>query len=110
MEIYNIGTNDFNAYLICGEKNVIIDTVPKIHTSEFLKNLSDHIGIYEIDYIIFTRTTPDAVGAFSALIQQNPKLSVFASIAGLKNLKEIINSDFCENVVKNEASIDLGED
>ncbi len=110
MKIYNIGVNGFNAYLLCGKKNVIIDTVPKIHITEFFKNISEHISLFELDFIIFTRTTPDAVGVFSALLKELPKLSVFASVAGLKNLKEIANVNFCENVVKNEGILDLGED
>ena len=105
MEIYNIGVNNFNSYLVCGEKNIIIDTVPQGLVNEFFDNLTEYVSVDEIDYIVFTRTTPDCTGCLKEILLKNPLISVYATVAGLKNLKEIINSDFSENVIKNDAKL-----
>lgn len=104
-EIYNIGTEAFNSYLICGEKNIIIDTVPHRLKKEFFLNINKYLNISEIDFVIFTRTTPDAAGCIEELIVQNPSIGIYATTAGLKNLKEIMNLSFSENVIKNEGKL-----
>lgn len=104
-EILNVGVEDYNSYIIVGEKNILIDTVPEDFQDEFIGNLHD-----TVDILVMTRTTPDAAGCVNALIRSNPDIEVFATVAGLKNLKEIVNAPFNENLIKNDAFIDLGED
>ena len=105
MEIYNIGVNGFNSYLICGEKNIIVDTVPYNYINEFFENLEKHTKASEVDYVVFTRTNPDCTGGLKELLFRKPQILVYATVAGLKNLKEIINADFPENVIKNDAEL-----
>lgn len=109
-KIKNIGVEGFNSYLILAEKNVIIDTVPERFYDEFLKNIEKNISPFEIDYLVMGRTTPDASGSVKKLISKNKNIEVFATVAGLKNLKEILNQSFNENLIKNEVELDLGCD
>ena len=110
VKIKNIGVGEYNSYLILGEKNVIIDTVPERFCDEFFRNIKENISVSEIDYLVMGRTTPDASGCVKRLILENEKLGVFATVAGLKNLKEITNKSFNESLIKNEGELDLGED
>lgn len=104
-KIYNIGVNGFNSYLICGEKNIIIDTVPYKFQDEFFENLEKYKEVSEIDFVVFTRTTPDCTGALKELFSKNGHIEAYATVAGLKNLKEITNMRFSEQVIKNDGEL-----
>lgn len=109
-KIKNIGVKGFNSYLILGEKNTVIDTVPEKFADEFLKNIEENIPVCKIDYLVMGRTSPDASGCVKKLLSKNENIEVFSTVAGLKNLKEITNQSFNENLIKNEAVLDLGTD
>lgn len=104
--ICNVGMSGFNSYLIIDEKTVLIDTVPEKYQNDFFENIKKHT--IKPDYLVFTRTTPDATGCVSKLLLEYPDLKVIASVAGLRNLKEIINAPFNENVAKNNEELNLG--
>lgn len=110
VKIENIGVKDFNSYLIMGDCNIIIDTVPEMYFNEFIENIEKNISLSEIDFLVMGRTTPDATGCVRDLILKNSDLNVFSTVAGLKNLKEITNLSFFENVIKNEGYIKITED
>lgn len=102
-EVLNIGVRGYNSYII--NKHIVIDTVPEKFLAEFSRNLPE-----KVDILIMTRTTPDASGCVKAMLLKNPKMQVYSTVAGLKNLKEITNTVFDEKLIKNEGFIDLGED
>jgi len=99
---------DHRAYLICGEKKALIDGVPEQYTEEYLQNIEKISPVSEIDYLIFTHTEQAYTGAFSEILKKNPNITVIATVAGLRNLKEQQNAEFCEEVAKNAAVLDLG--
>ena len=105
IKILNVGVENYNSYIIAGEKNILIDTVPEEFQEEFIGNLQ-----CMVDILVMTRTTPDAAGCVEALLRKNPEMEIFSTVAGLKNLKEILNTPFNEKLIKNDAFIELGED
>ncbi len=108
--IRNIGVGEFNSYLILGKKNIIIDTVPEKLIDSFLENIKKHIPVSKVDCLVMGRTTPDASGCVKKLVLENGNIEVFSTVAGLKNLKEILNIGFREALIKNEGELDLGWD
>lgn len=106
-EIYNVGVCGFNSYLIIDEKTVLIDTVPEKYSQEFFENINKYTK--KIDFVIFNRTTPDATGCVCELLKCYPYINVIASVAGLRNLKEIINLQFNEMVAKSGAELNTGK-
>ncbi len=107
--LYNVGTKEYNSYLILDNKNILIDTVSEECFEEFKQNIEKYIKISEIDMIFLTRTEPAAVGCVKKLIEINNNISLAASVAGLRNLKEILNCEFCGVLAKEREVINIGQ-
>lgn len=97
-----------NAYVVKGEKTALIDTAPQCCQDEFLKKVEEITDVSKIDYIICNHTEQNHSGIVEKLLEINPKAKVTATIAGLRNLKEITNIQFNELVAKDGMKIDLG--
>jgi len=101
-EIINVGiAPDYNAWLVKSERNVLIDAVPVEFSDKYIKNIEEHIGVNDIDCFICNHASPERAGALISLLDKKAELPVFATVAGLRNIKEIINRDFCGEICKN---------
>lgn len=98
----------YNAYLIKGEKNVLIDTVHESFLDEYLENVESIVPWKEIDYIVINHTEPDHSGSLQRILQINPDITIIASAAGSKFLKNLTNIDFKNIVAKDGDAIDIG--
>lgn len=107
-DIYNVGVNGNNAYLIIGEKTALIDTVLKEQSNDLIKNIEEITPVSKIDYLILNHTEQDKSGAVGAVLEENPDIEIIATVAGLRNLKEMLNHGFNERVAKDNAVLDLG--
>ncbi len=99
----------YNAYLVKGNKTALIETVHDKLMESFIKNIEEIMPVEELDYLICNHTEPDHSGCVKAILERNPSIEVIGSIAAIKNLKEITNMAFKENVAKEGMEIDLGE-
>jgi len=61
-----------NAYLIKEEKNVLIDTVWKPHSTEFVDNLQSEIDLKKIDFSVTNHGEVDHSGSLPALLEKIP--------------------------------------
>lgn len=94
-----------NYTIITGdEKTALVNTVPDECVQEFVKTLP----CGRLDYIVFTNTDKRRTGALEELLRRFPDAEIIASAAGIRNLHEILNSDFRERVAKDSEIIDLG--
>ncbi len=115
--VYNIGLEcgaDFcgkrcNAYLITGDKNIIIDTVPKEFENEFESSVEKYISVSEIDCVFLLSVLPERAGAIEKLLVKNPDITVYATAAGIRNLTEITGRQFKSVICKNGVEITLGD-
>ncbi|MBQ2663738.1 MAG: FprA family A-type flavoprotein [Clostridia bacterium] len=106
--IYNVGAGGNNAYLITGEKIALIDTVLKDFADDLITNIEQITPVTKIDYLICNHTEQNKSGAVGPLLEKNPDIEVIATVAGLRNLKEMLNRGFNEQVAKDDAILDLG--
>lgn len=58
----------YNAYLITGEKNVLVETVEVNFFDEYLNNIQSVVDISKIDYLIMNHTEPDHSGSVAKQI------------------------------------------
>ena len=65
-----------NAYLIEEEKTVLIDTVWKPHSSEFIDNLESEIDLNTIDFIVCNHGEVDHSGSLPALMEKIPNTPI----------------------------------
>lgn len=103
--IYNVGTEHNNAYLVKGEKTALIDT-PIF--GNYIENVEKIIPVSEIDYLVINHSEYDRVCYFAEVLEKNPNIEVVATAATLRNLKLIFNIPFKEHLAKDEAMLDLG--
>ncbi len=99
----------YNSYLIKDKKTVLIDSVKKNYTSEFLRGLKELIELKKLDAVIALHGEPDHSGALSRLLAEVPDIPVYCSAMGRKTLQGHYHKDWNFQVVKTGDTLDLGE-
>lgn len=77
----------YNAYIA---DSTLIDTVPQ----ELADKLLEKIDCSQLDAVIINHSEPDHSGALPHILRKNPNINVVGTPGTLRNLKEIVNSDF----------------
>ena len=90
----------YNAYLVTGEKNVLIETVHADYFEEYLDNIRQVLPLEQVDYLIMNHNEPDHSGSVAKLLELAPNLTIFCTAAGKKHLEDITNRAFPVQVVK----------
>lgn len=98
-----------NAYLIQEEKTVLIDTVWKPHSTEFVDNLASEIDLNKIDFIVMNHGECDHSGALPALMEKIPDTPIYCTANAVKSLTgQYHHPEWNFNVVKTGDSVDIG--
>lgn len=99
----------YNAYLILGEKNILIDTVKEKFTEELLANISRIIDPKKIDIVISNHTEMDHSGGIPKVMhiigEDKP---LYCSKMGEKNLRSHFNREFNYQVVGSGDELKVG--
>lgn len=98
----------YNSYLIKEEKIVLIDTVWKPFSKEFVENLSKEVDLNKIDYIITNHAEIDHSGALPELMEKIPETPIYCTANGVKSIKGHYHKDWNFQVVKTGDTLDLG--
>ncbi len=98
----------YNAYLITGKKNVLVETVHEDYFEEYIYNIGCLVDISNIDYIIMNHTELDHSGSLTKLLEINSNITVVCTPAAEKYLKSITNRDFKCKTVKHKEKIEIG--
>ena len=100
----------YNAFLVLGEKNILIDTVKEKFCDELLDNISRIIDPKEIDIVISNHTEMDHSGGIPKVLHRIGKdKPVYCSKMGAKNLKSHFNRDFNFQVVSSGDELKIGD-
>jgi len=98
----------YNAFLIIGDKNILVDTVKAPFKDELLSRISLVIEPEKIDYIISQHAEMDHSGCLTDIIETVKPEKVFTSKMGTKVLKEHFDFDFDLTPVANGETVELG--
>lgn len=99
----------YNAYIVKGkEKTALIEISKETFFDEFLERVKSVCDPSEIDYIVVNHTEPDHTGALAKLLELTPNATIVGSQMAIKFLKDITNSEFKSQAVKDNDEIDLG--
>ena len=98
----------YNSYLIKEEKIVLIDTVWKPFSKEFVENLSKEVDLNKIDYVIANHAEIDHSGALPELMEQIPETPIYCTANGVKSIRGHYHKDWNFQVVKTGDTLDLG--
>ena len=74
--------SSYNSFLIQEEKTVLIDTVLRPFSAEFIKNLAREIDLLSIDFIVCTHSEPDHSGALPDLMNIIPNTPIYCTENG----------------------------
>ncbi|MEL4105577.1 FprA family A-type flavoprotein [Oscillospiraceae bacterium WX1] len=99
----------YNAYLLKGEKNVLIDTVHARHFEEYIENVKSLVDLKSLDYIILNHNEPDHSGSLERLIKIAPQIQILTSPAGKIYLPFITNDPMINmRAVRDGETLDIG--
>jgi flavorubredoxin len=98
----------YNAYLIIGDKNILIDTVKAPFLDEMMARIASVIKPEDIDYIISDHSEMDHTGALPATVAAVKPDKVFASVMGVKALARHYHMDREIVAVKDGETKQLG--
>ncbi|NLI61655.1 MAG: anaerobic nitric oxide reductase flavorubredoxin [Clostridiales bacterium] len=101
--------SSYNSYLIRDEKTVLIDTVWKPFTEEFLENLKKEVDLNDIDYIIINHAEIDHSGALPELMREIPDTPIYCTSNGIKSLKGHFHQDWNFVPVKTGDTLNIGQ-
>lgn len=99
----------YNAYLILGEKPILIDTVKLPFCGQMLERIASVIDPQKIQYIISNHAEMDHSGSIPELIKLINPEKIFASKIGVQTLNEHFNLDFPITAVNNGENLQLGD-
>jgi len=72
----------YNAYLLKDEKNVLVDTVKHTFAAELERNISEIVGLDELDYIIVNHLEMDHSSALPRIVEKAKNAKVIVSQRG----------------------------
>lgn len=98
----------YNAYLVRGERTVLIETVWAPFADEFIQNLQQEIDLADIDYIVANHGEVDHSGALPQLMRLMPETPVYCTSNAVKSLKGQYHQDWNFRTVKTGDRLDIG--
>ncbi|MBF0224639.1 MAG: flavodoxin domain-containing protein [Desulfobacterales bacterium] len=124
--IYNIGVIDwnirdfhgysthqgttYNAFLILGEKNILIDTVKKDFSDQLIENISKIIDPKKIDCVISNHTEMDHSGSLPRVMHKiGEEKPLYCSKMGEKNLKKHFSQNWNYKPVESGEELKIGD-
>jgi len=99
----------YNAYLIMGEKTILVDTVKAPFKDEMLSRIASAIDPQRIDYLISNHSEMDHSGCLPEVIEKVKPEKVFASAMGVKALADHFHLDREIQAVRDGERMRLGD-
>ncbi len=101
--------SSYNSYLIRDEKTVLMDTVWRPFSKEFMQNLKKEIDLNKIDYIIVNHAEPDHSGALPDLMKEIPNTPIYCTKNAVKSIKGHYHQDWNFVEVKTGDKLNIGK-
>lgn len=102
----------YNSYLIKGEKNIVLDTVDKRATNEWVKNLEEELQGEKVDYLVVSHLEPDHSYNIKLLADKYPEMKIIGNAMTFKLLPQFFNIENIEDrkvVVSEAEKLTIGE-
>ena len=99
----------YNSYLVCDEKNAIIDLSKEMLSDDYLAQLAEVFDISELDYVVINHMEPDHSGALQRLLAIAPDVTLLGMPKTVLMLKDFYG--ITENVerLSTGQELSLGE-
>ena len=126
--IFNVGVNDtnirlfegqykvldgmsYNSYLIKDKQNVLLDTIDKNVTKEWLNNLEKELNGEKINYLIVSHMEPDHAYNIELLASKFPEMKIVGNVNTFNMIKRFFDLDIDSRkvIVKEGDTLNIGE-
>ena len=74
----------YNAYVVCGERTALIDTVDACYTGRLLANVRERLGERPLDYLVINHMEPDHSASIAAVRQAYPDVRIVGNAKTLQ--------------------------
>lgn len=101
--------SSYNAYLIRGEKNVLVDTVWAPFSDVFVSKLSELIDLNDIDTVVINHAEIDHAGALPVLMRHIPDTPIVCSKKGIETIQGHYHQNWNLQVVNTGSKIPAGD-
>ena len=127
-DIVNIGVNDreitlfegqyelekgmaYNSYVILDEQVVVMDTVDRRATAEWMKNLEEALGTRKVDYLVIQHMESDHGGSIMQLVERFPDMKLVGNAKTLQMFGQFfdISPDDKAVTVKEGDTLSIGK-
>ena len=101
----------YNSYVIKDDKNVIMDTVDRRATSEWIENVEDTIKGENVDYLVVSHIEPDHSANIEFLAKKYPEMKIVLSQKASEMIGQFFDTDLSNRfvVVKEGDIIEFGK-
>lgn len=101
----------YNSYIIKSNKNIILDTVDKIATNNWYKNMENYLKGEDVDYLIVTHLEPDHGYNIKSLTDRYPNMKIIGNQTTFKFMSQFFDIENLEQrkiLVKDNDTLTLG--
>lgn len=101
----------YNSYIIKDEKNVVMDTVDKRETNEWLENIETSLNEENIDYLVISHLEPDHSANIQLIAEKYPNMKIILNQRTESMMKQFFDMDLSSRyiIVKEGDIIGIGE-
>lgn len=97
----------YNSYVILDDRNVVVDTVDKSKTAEWLDNVAKALGGSKPDYLLIQHMEPDHGGSIQAFVEAYPDVTVIGNFKTFNMINQFFPGLELKNILKFENGDEL---
>ena len=90
----------YNSYVILDDKTVVIDTVDRHFTHQWLDNVASALGNRKPDYLLIQHMEPDHAGSIVSFMNVYPGATVVSSAKAFAMMAQFFGADYADNRVE----------
>ena len=98
----------YNSYVILDDKAVVIDTVDRRFTHQWLDNVAAALGDRKPDYLLIQHMEPDHAGSIVSFMNVYPGATVISSAKAFAMMAQFFGTDYAENRIEVDEGDTLG--
>ena len=101
----------YNSYIIKDDKNVIMDTVDRRATNEWIKNVEESMQGKEVDYLVVSHLEPDHSANIELLAEKYPEMKIVLSQKAAEMMDQFFDVDLSNRfvIVKEGEVLEVGQ-
>ena len=97
---YNLPNGvSYNSYILKDKKTVVMDTVDKRVTNEWLENIETTLNKKNIDYLVISHLEPDHSANIQLLAQKYPEMKIILNQKAESMMKQFVDLDLSNRYV-----------